>query len=204
MSAEAAVHVVDDDAAVRDSLRWLLESVGLSVNLYDSAQAFMAKSPDLMCGCVLLDVRLRDMSGLQLQRVLRDNGFWLPILFITGHGDVEMAVQAMKEGAADFFTKPLDEQRLLDSVQSALAQSRHQQEQRLQQMLASQRLTLLTPRERQVLERVSAGQLNKVIADDLHISIKTVEVHRGRIMEKMQAGTLAELLRRIALTNTPD
>lgn len=204
MSAEAAVHVVDDDAAVRDSLRWLLESVGLSVNLYDSAQAFMAKSPDLMCGCVLLDVRLRDMSGLQLQRVLRDNGFWLPILFITGHGDVEMAVQAMKEGAADFFTKPLDEQRLLDSVQSALAQSRHQQEQRLQQMLASQRLALLTPRERQVLERVSAGQLNKVIADELHISIKTVEVHRGRIMEKMQAGTLAELLRRIALTNTPD
>ena len=204
MSAEAAVHVVDDDAAVRDSLRWLLESVGLSVNLYDSAQAFMAKSPDLMCGCVLLDVRLRDMSGLQLQRVLRDNGFWLPILFITGHGDVEMAVQAMKEGAADFFTKPLDEQRLLDSVQSALAQSRHQQEQRLQQMLASQRLALLTPRERQVLERVSAGQINKVIADELHISIKTVEVHRGRIMEKMQAGTLAELLRRIALTNTPD
>ena len=199
MPNDLAVHVVDDDAAIRDSLRWLMESVGLRVHTYDSAQGFLTKSHEVTAGCLLLDVRLRDMSGLELQRKLRENGFRPPIIFMTGYGDITMAVQAMKDGAIDFLTKPFDDQKLLDTVQQALSQAQITYEKHARSDLMASRLALLSPREQQVLDKVLDGKLNKVIADELNISMKTVETHRARIMEKMQARNLAELARQIAL-----
>lgn len=200
MPHDPTVHIVDDDAAVRDSLRWLMESVGLGATTYDSAQAFLRES-DNAAGCLLLDVRLRDMSGLELQRRLLEKGLRLPIIFITGHGEVTMAVQAMKNGAVDFVIKPFDDQQLLDAVQRVLSRARETSEQNAQRDLVRHRLTSLSPRERQVLDKVIAGKPNKIIASDLNISNKTVEAHRARVMEKMQARSLAELLRHIALVD---
>jgi len=198
MPHESTVHVVDDDASIRDSLRWLMESVGLKVSTYESAQAFLQHSDDAV-GCVLLDVRLRGMSGLELQRRLVAKGFRLPIIFITGHGEVNMAVQAMKMGAVDFVTKPFDDQLLLDAVQHALTQTQLASEKDAQREQVARHLAALSPRERQVLDKVIAGKQNKVIADELNISGKTVEAHRARVMDKMQARNLAELIRQIAL-----
>jgi FixJ family two-component response regulator len=195
----ATVHIVDDDAAVRESLQWLMESVGIAAETYDSAQAFLLESDKTDGGCLLLDVRLRDMSGLELQRRLTERGFRLPIIFITGHGEVNMAVQAMKNGAVDFVTKPFDDQKLLDTVQRVLAQTRETSEKSARRDLLRRRLASLSSRERQVLDRVVAGKLNKTIAGELNISNKTVEVHRARVMDKMGARNLAELVRQIAL-----
>jgi RNA polymerase sigma factor (sigma-70 family) len=203
MPHEPAVHIVDDDASIRDSLSWLMESVGLKASTYESAQAFLQHS-DKAAGCVLLDVRLRDMSGLELQRRLVDKGFHLPIIFITGHGEVNMAVQAMKNGAMDFVTKPFDDQQLLDTVQQALARTQIEAEKDAQRELVASRLATLSQRERQVLDKVIAGKLNKVIADELNISGKTVEAHRARVMDKMQARNLAELIRQVALVGAAD
>jgi len=203
MPHEPAVHIVDDDASIRDSLSWLMESVGLKASTYDSAQAFLQHS-DKAVGCVLLDVRLRDMSGLELQRRLVEKGFHLPIIFITGHGEVNMAVQAMKNGAVDFVTKPFDDQLLLDTVQQALARTQIEAEKEAQREQVASRLAALSPRERQVLDKVIAGKLNKVIADELNISGKTVEAHRARVMDKMQARNLAELIRQVALVGAAD
>ena len=202
MRHEPRVHVVDDDAAVRDSLQWLMDSVGIPVSTYDSAQAFLAAS-DQAAGCVLLDVRLRDQSGLELHRRLKDQGFRVPIIFITGHGDIAMAVEAMKNGAADFVTKPFDDQRLLETVQRAMAAARESAEKDGQREQVRRRLEALSPRERQVLDRVVAGKLNKTIADELKISTKTVEAHRAHLMEKMQARNVAELLRQVAFLEIP-
>ena len=202
MRHEPRVHVVDDDAAVRDSLQWLMDSVGIPVSTYDSAQAFLAAS-DQAAGCVLLDVRLRDQSGLELHRRLKDQGFRLPIIFITGYGDIAMAVEAMKNGAADFVTKPFDDQRLLETVQRAMAAARESAEKDGQREQVRRRLEALSPRERQVLDRVVAGKLNKTIADELNISAKTVEAHRAHLMEKMQARNVAELLRQVAFLEIP-
>lgn len=199
MTHDPTVHIVDDDDAVRESLQWLMESVGIGVKTYDSAQAFLRESAKVDGGCLLLDVRLRDMSGIELQRRLLEQGFRLPIIFITGHGEVSMAVQAMKNGAVDFVTKPFDDQKLLDSVQGVLSQAREISEKNAQRDLIRQRLTSLSPRERQVLDKVIEGKLNKTIASELNISNKTVEVHRARMMEKMQTHTLAELIRHIAM-----
>ena len=200
MSHEATVHIVDDDAAVRDSLQWLIESVGIGVRTYDSAQAFLRDSEKADDGgCLLLDVRLRDMSGLELQHRLLKDGFRLPIIFITGHGEVDMAVQAMKSGARDFVTKPFDDQKLLDSVQRVLSQAREISDKNAQRDLVRRRLTSLSPREREVLDMVIDGKLNKTIASELNISNKTVEAHRARVMDKMQAHNLAELIRQVAL-----
>ena len=199
MPHEPTVHIVDDDASVRDSLRWLMESVDMSVKTYDSAQAFLRESDHAAAGCLLLDVRLRDMSGLELQRLLLEKGFRLPIIFITGHGEVAMAVQAMKNGAVDFVTKPFDDQLLLDSVQRVLAQTQIISQKNARRESTATRLASLSPRERQVLDKVIEGKLNKVIADELNISNKTVEAHRARVMEKMQARNLAELIRQITL-----
>lgn len=199
MSHEPTVHIVDDDSAVRESLQWLMESVGIDVKTYDSAQAFLHESHKAAAGCLLLDVRLRDMSGLELQRRLLEAGFHLPIIFITGHGEVAMAVQAMKYGAVDFVTKPFDDQQLLDSVQRTLSRTREKSEKNAQRDLVRDRLASLSPRERQVLDKVIEGKLNKTIANDLNISNKTVEAHRARLMEKMQVHTLAELIRHVAL-----
>ena len=153
MPHESTVHIVDDDDSVRDSLRWLMESVGLKASTYDSAQAFLQHS-DSAAGCVLLDVRLRDMSGLELQRRLLAKGFRLPIIFITGYGEVTMAVQAMKNGAVDFVTKPFDDQLLLDKVQQTLAQTQLNSEKNTRRDQVAQRLASLSPRERQVLDKV--------------------------------------------------
>lgn len=188
------VYVVDDDQAVRDSLRWLLESVGHHVETYDSATSFLAAHDDTCGGCLLLDVRMPGMSGLELQEALNARHSTLPILIITGHGDVPMAVQAMKAGALEFIEKPFNDQVLLDRVQACITRAASQRRQQQSRSEVLRRIDRLTPRERQVMEAVVAGKANKVVADELSISIKTVEIHRARVMEKMQARSLAELV----------
>lgn len=191
---EHTIFVVDDDQAVRESLRWLLESVGHQVQTYPSATAFLNAYDPGHSGCLLLDVRMPGMSGLELQEVLNKRQVDIPVIIITGHGDVPMAVQAMKAGAMEFIEKPFNDQILIDRVQACIerATDLHERQQTRSEIL--QRASRLTPREREVLEAVVSGKPNKIIADDLSISIKTVEIHRARTMEKMQAGSLAELV----------
>ena len=195
------VYVVDDDEAVRDSLQWLLEGVNYSVQAYDSAEAFLAAFDPQALACLILDVRMPGMSGLQLQEELAQRKAELPIVFITGHGDVPMAVSTMKKGAADFIEKPFDQAELKALVEKMLAQARESAAQRERARMNQALLGKLTAREQQVLERIVAGRLNKQIADDLGISIKTVEAHRANIMEKLNANTVADLLK-IALGAT--
>lgn len=191
---EAKVYVVDDDEAMRDSMQWLLESRGFAVECYPTAEEFLAVYTSDRPGCLLLDVRMPGMSGLELYERLRSRNYRLPVIFITGHGDVPMAVSALKKGAADFIEKPFNDQELADLVENSLERDARARQERRQQESVSSRLLSLTPREKEVLGRVVAGKLNKQIADELSISIKTVEVHRGRIMEKVGAGSLAELV----------
>jgi two-component system response regulator FixJ len=188
------VFVVDDDQAVRESLRWLLESVGHSVETYESASAFLADHDGSRNGCLVLDVRMPGMSGLELQESLNGLSSTLPILIITGHGDVPMAVQAMKAGAMEFIEKPFNDQILLDRIQACLTHAASQRRDQENRSDILQRIARLTPREKQVMEAVVAGKPNKIVADDLSISIKTVEIHRARAMDKMQAKSLAELV----------
>lgn len=189
-----AVYVVDDDDAVRDGLALLIRSVGLEVETYASAAAFLADlSPD-RGGCLILDVRMPGMSGMELQEELNRMEVSLPIIFITGHGDVPMAVRAMKEGAVDFIPKPFSDQELLDRVHTALHQDAEQREQIAERHEIERRVNSLTPREREVMSMVVAGNANKVIAGSLGVSQRTVEIHRARVMEKMEAGSLAELV----------
>ena len=191
----AAVHVIDDDEAVRHSLAFLFESAGLPVCAYESAPAFLRVATGLTDGCVLTDVRMPDMDGLALQRRLAELGVRLPVIVMTGHGDVPVAVQALKAGAADFIEKPFDDDALLAAVRAALAASRLDRERDAEAERVSARLANLTPRERQVFDRLVAGQQNKAIAQDLGSSPRTVEVHRARVMEKMGARNLPELVR---------
>lgn len=191
---EAKVYVVDDDEAMRDSMQWLLESRGFAVECYRTAEEFLAAYTSDRPGCLLLDVRMPRMSGLELYERLRSRNYRLPVIFITGHGDVPMAVSALKKGAADFIEKPFNDQELADLVENSLERDARARQERRRQESVSSRLCSLTPREKEVLGRVVAGKLNKQIADELGISIKTVEVHRGRIMEKVGAGSLAELV----------
>jgi FixJ family two-component response regulator len=189
------VYVVDDDEAVRDSLQWLLEGVNYSVQAYDSAEAFLAKFDPQAIACLILDVRMPGMSGLQLQEELLQRKAELPIVFITGHGDVPMAVSTMKKGAADFIEKPFDQAELKALVEKMLARARDTAALRERARMNQALLGKLTAREQQVLERIVAGRLNKQIADDLGISIKTVEAHRANIMDKLKANTVADLMR---------
>jgi FixJ family two-component response regulator len=189
------VFIVDDDEAVRDSLRLLLHSVGLAVETYDSAAAFLAAYDSERCGCLVLDVRMPGMSGLDLAETLRDRQAILPIIFITGHGDVPMAVQAMQLGAMNFIQKPFRDQELLDLITAALQQDAASRKVMDEQQTVRRRLATLTPRECQVLDLLLEGQINKVIAAGLGVSQRTVEIHRSRIMEKMQTHSLAELVR---------
>lgn len=191
---EPSIFVVDDDAAVRDSLVELIESVGLKVETFASAQAFLEIYDPDKAGCLVLDVRMPEMSGLDLQEELNRRQAILPIIFITGHGDVPMAVEAMQRGAAEFIQKPFRDQDLLDRIERALQRDAENRKALEQRRLSARRLNALTVRERQVLERVVAGKANKVIAIELGISQRTVEIHRARMMEKMQAATLAELI----------
>lgn len=195
MSEEQTVFVVDDDAAVRDALSWLIKSVGLKVETFGSAQEFLEKLNPKRGGCVVLDVRMPGMSGLELQEKLTADQVTLPVIIVTGHGDVPMAVRAVKAGAFDFIEKPFNDQVLLDRIQQALkrqVETRKVEEQRGE---VAVRLNTLTPREKEVLHMVVSGNPNKVIAAQLGISCRTVEIHRGRVMEKMKADSLSELVR---------
>lgn len=193
------VYVVDDDEAVRDSLQFLLEASAYRVLCFDSAESFLQRFDPQAIACLVLDVRMPGMSGLELQEHLATQQVELPIVFITGHGDVPMAVAAMKRGAADFIEKPFDQAELKAKVEAMLGQARASTAARDRQRMNQALLARLTAREQQVLERIVAGRLNKQIADDLGISIKTVEAHRANIMTKLQANTVADLMR-VALT----
>jgi FixJ family two-component response regulator len=189
------VFVVDDDAPMRESLKNLIRSVGLRVELFASAQEFLrSKRPDLP-SCLVLDVRLPGVSGLDLQRRTGDAGIDIPIVFITGYGDIPMSVRAMKAGAVEFLTKPFRDQDLLDAIQQALERDDKARSQRAALEELRSRFALLTSREREVMKRVVAGLLNKQIGAELGTSETTVKIHRHQVMEKMRAGSLAELVR---------
>ena len=191
----AIVYVVDDEESVCRALARLIRSVGLGVETFRSAKAFLEYNAPDRPACLVLDVRLSGPSGLDLQATLREAGRTLPIVFITGHGDVPTSVRAMKGGAVDFLQKPFNDQELLDCIQRALARSREERADRAERRELERRLATLTPREREVLALVVTGKLNKQIAGDLGIAEKTIKVHRGRVMEKMQAGSVAALVR---------
>lgn len=204
------VFVVDDDGAVRGSLRLLLKSVGLNVRTFDSGQAFLDEYSDELSGCLILDVRMPDITGSALQRELNLRGCLLPVIFITGHGDVSMAVEAMQNGAFDFVQKPFHDQDLLERVQRALERDERTRAALAEKQILRDRFDSLTPREREVLDQLILGASNKVMAYELNISQRTIEIHRARIMEKMQAESLAELVRmtlssgRYILPRTPE
>ncbi|MHB1142343.1 MAG: response regulator transcription factor [Sulfuricaulis sp.] len=192
---EALIYVVDDDAALRRSLVFLLESVGWRVVAYASAEEFLAAHRSGVPGCLVLDIRMLSMSGLELQQVMRAKGIALPVIFITGHGDVSQAVQAMKQGASDFIEKPFKDQVLLDAVAHAVRRGREAREVEKRRDEAQAALERLSPRERDVARLVAKGLPNKLIARALDISEKTVHVHRQHVMDKTGTGSAAELAR---------
>ncbi|MGC1955285.1 MAG: response regulator transcription factor [Gammaproteobacteria bacterium] len=194
------VFVVDDDEDVRNALRWLIESVDLTVATYPSAEAFLAAYTPGQPGCLVLDVRMPGMGGLGLLEHMRIEGIELPTIILTGHADVPIAVRAMKSGAIDFIEKPFTDQDLLDQIQRALREDAKQRSHQLKRAEVLSRVETLTPREREVLRRVVRGQANKVISAELGISERTVETHRKKIMDKMQAKSLAELIQMTLLT----
>ncbi len=204
MNSEPMIFVVDDDAAMRHSLTWLVESAGLRVQAFASAEDFLARVDPLRVrlGCLLLDVRMPGMSGLELQAYLARDEVGLPVILITGHGDVPMAVQAMRAGAFDFIEKPFDDEALLRSIQRALELQTRDRVRHIQRLEIQGRLATLTPREYEVMEQVVAGHPNKEIAAALGVSTKTVEAHRAKVMDKMNARSLAELVR-MCLTAAP-
>jgi FixJ family two-component response regulator len=189
------VYIVDDDPAVRDSLVILMETVGLASRAYESAIDFLNGYDSTQHACLVADIRMPGMSGLDLQEALNEQNARLPLIFITGHGDVPMAVDAMKAGAIDFIQKPFRDQDLLDRIQQALDGDRQRLEESEQEKAIRGRMDTLTPREREVMDRVVVGQANKVIALDLGVSQRTVELHRARVMKKMRVRSLAQLVR---------
>lgn len=195
MSEKSVVFVVDDDEAARDSLCWLVRSVGLEVETAGSAMEFLDRFDSNQPGCLVLDIRMPGMSGLELLSKLGEMGVTLPVIIVTGHGDVPMAVRALKAGATDFIEKPFNDQVILDCIQSAIQKDAEQRETFVQQRVLEERFTTLTPRERDVMKRVVDGLSNKEISRQLDISIKTVEAHRARIMEKMKANSLSQLVK---------
>lgn len=194
-AAEAMVYVVDDDDAVRVALKDLLESVGLNVETFPSGRDFLKAQRTDIPACLILDVRLPGTSGLDFQRELAAVNIEIPIIFITGHGDIPMTVQAMKAGAVDFLTKPFRDQELLDAIHKAVDRDRERRQQRSEVTLLRERYEGLTPREREVLTLVIQGLLNKQIAAELGTSETTVKIHRGQVMRKMQAESLPDLVR---------
>jgi two-component system, LuxR family, response regulator FixJ len=195
MFVERCVYIVDDDEAVRDSLSVLLESRTYAVKSFGSAPEFLAAAPSLPVGCLIVDIRMPEMDGLELQQCLTRRGLSFPLIVITGHGDVPLAVRVMKAGAVDFIEKPFTSEAILNSVDMALSRLSAPSEQDPTAIAAAAKLALLSPREREVLEGLIAGLPNKTIAYDLAISPRTVEVHRARVMDKMGARSLSELVR---------
>lgn len=195
--AAATVFVVDDDEAVRQSAEMLVRSVGLAVEAYPTAQAFLQAYDPSRPGCLLLDLRMPGMSGLELQRTLKERDVTLPVIIMTGHGDVPVAVQAFKDGAVDFIEKPYSKQMLLERIRDAVARDARSRLERSARAKIETRLNRLTPRETSVMERVVAGLSNKEIARDLGVSSKTVEVHRAHVMQKMEADSLADLVKQV-------
>ena len=202
--AKATVFVVDDDQAMRNSLKWLIESVGVQVESFASADEFLAQYQPGRAGCLVLDVRMPGMSGLELQEYLVEKNIHIPAVVITGHGDVPMAVRAMKSGVVDFIEKPFNDEVLLDAIRRAIVFEERQRNQRAEHLQIQQRLSHLTPREHEVMSMVTDGKSNKEIANALGVSAKTIEAHRARVMEKMQAGSLAELVRMALAANVDD
>jgi FixJ family two-component response regulator len=191
------VFVVDDDPSVRSSLKFLISTVGLHVETFDSAETALQELPADAPSCLVLDVRLRGLSGLDLQHELAARKCQIPIVFITGHGDIPMTVRAMKAGAVEFLTKPFRDQDLLDAIRIALQRDHVRREQEKELTQLQRRFDLLTAREREVISLVSAGKLNKQIADQLGTAENTIKVHRSRAMEKLRADSLADLVRMI-------
>ena len=196
--ADATVHVVDDDDAIRDALSWLLRSRGVPARTWPSAEAFLAEWSPSTRGCVVLDVRMDGMSGVELFDRLLAREARLPVIFLTGHGDVPLAVAALKKGAFDFVEKPFNDNELVDRILAALAHDAALSERRESEESVAARLAALTPREREVMERVLDGDYNKTIADALGIAVRTVEVHRARIFEKMGVRSAVELAQLLA------
>jgi len=194
-SGNQKVMVVDDDSGVRNAMRILLKSVGLDSVLYASAQEFLAAYQPAQPGCLLLDIRMPGMSGLELQQQLNLRGAVIPVIFMTGHGDVPMAVEAMQQGAFDFLQKPFRDQDLLDRIQKAIAKDAQSRASLGEHERIRAHLQTLTAREREVLDLMTQGKQNKVIAQDLGVSPRTIEIHRARVMEKMNAQSVAELVR---------
>ena len=200
MSAKDLVQIIDDDDALRDSLTFLLSSAGIEAKSYESAGAYLNDPQRGAAGCIITDVRMPGMSGIDLLRKLKSDGFSLPVIVMTGHGDVPLAVEAMKLGAFDFIEKPFDDDALLASVRGALGvQEKHSRVESQRQEIEN-RLTQLSTRERQVLDGLVAGQANKVIAYELGISPRTVEIYRANVMTKMQANSLSDLVRMALVT----
>ncbi len=197
MPHDPCVYVIDDDDAVRDNLKWLLNTVDLRVSAFASATEFLEAFSPAHPGCIVLDVRMPGMSGLELQAQLADRADDFPVVFITGHGDVQMAVRTMKLGAVDFIEKPFNNQVVIDTVQRALAGINSVREARRKHADSRKHLARLTERERQVLDGIIAGETNKVMASRLSLSEKTIEVHRSRMMEKMHANSLVDLIKAI-------
>ena len=201
MANENVVHIIDDDDDARDSLAFLLSTADVEVHAYDSAVAFLKALPQITAGCVITDVRMPEIDGMELLRRLHQSGAALPVIMMTGHGDVPLAVEAMKLGAIDFLEKPFDDETLLASVRMALSQNRADSEQELRKAEVKERLASLSPREQQVLDGLIAGHPNKTIAFDLGISARTVEVYRANLMTKMHARSLSELVRMALLAD---
>jgi RNA polymerase sigma factor (sigma-70 family) len=197
MSRAPVVFVVDDDLSVRLSLKFLISTVGLQVESFDSADTFLHRKPPDVPSCLVLDVRLPGLSGLDLQRELAARNMRIPIVFVTGHGDIPMSVRAMKAGAVEFLTKPFRDQDLLDAIRIALERDRARREQEKEVTALQQRFESLTPREREVISMVVSGMVNKQIAGQLGTAENTVKVQRSRAMEKMHAPSLADLVRMI-------
>ncbi len=202
MTTDCLVHVVDDDYAVRDSLIELLDSVGIDAVGYDSADSFLTELNPNMAGCLILDIRMPGMSGLELQKKIQAMDLVLPVIFITGHADVPIAIEAMKHGAVEFIQKPFREQQILDCINGTLKKARQSYDRNIKKRNVLERLNSLTEREKEALDLLSEGHSNKVIASIMGISQRTVENHRANLLEKMEARSTAALIKLLVLANS--
>jgi two-component system response regulator FixJ len=204
MANEPVVHVIDDDDSARQSLEFLIDCAGLKTRSYASAVEFLKAVPDMEHGCIVTDVRMPEMTGIELLGRLKALGVRDPVIVITGHADVPMAIQAMKEGVADFIEKPFSDDAILGAIKAAVARQNDRAQADEERALVNERLASLSPREREVLDGLVEGHANKVIAFDLDISARTVEVYRANVMAKMHARSLSELVRMVTISRLPD